>query len=98
MNIYERLTRDHDVQRKLAKRIMTTSGDTEERRQLFDELKSEVDSAARRALYEEAITLARDDLADLRLYHQAINWAMKANIDATLRSDNFVHLKWITVN
>lgn len=61
-------------------------------------LKSEIDPAKRQALYRRAITLARDDLADLRLYHQAINWAMKSNIDATLRSDNFVHLKWITVN
>ena len=61
-------------------------------------LKSEIDPAKRRALYERAITLARDDLADLRLYHQAINWAMKSNVDATLRSDNFVHLKWITVD
>ena len=61
-------------------------------------LKSEIDPAKRRELYRQAITLARDDLADLRLYHQAINWAMKSGIDATLRSDNFVHLKWITVD
>lgn len=61
-------------------------------------LKSEIDPAKRGELYRRAITLARDDVADLRLYHQAINWAMKSSIDATLRSDNFVHLKWITVN
>lgn len=61
-------------------------------------LKSEVDPDKRRGLYDTAITIARDDLADIRLYHQAINWALKSNVDATLRSDNFVHLKWITVN
>jgi len=61
-------------------------------------LKSEVDPAKRTELYNTALRVARDDIADLRLYHQAINWAMKKNVDATLRSDNFVHLKWITVN
>ena len=61
-------------------------------------LKSEVDPAKRSELYNQALQLARDDLADIRLYHQAINWAMKSNVDASLRSDNFVHLKWVTVN
>lgn len=61
-------------------------------------LKSEVDPAKRKVLYDKALTIARDDVGDLRLYHQAINWAMKKSVNATLRSDNFVHLKWITVN
>lgn len=41
MDIYERLTQDHDEHRKLAKNIMATSGDSKERRQLWNKFKPE---------------------------------------------------------
>jgi len=46
MNIYERLTRDHDLQRNLARKIMETSGDSDARRQLFDQFKVELEAHA----------------------------------------------------
>ena len=67
----------------------------------FDEtvtkLKTETDPAKRQDLYYRALKIARDDIGDLRLYHQMIIWAMRKNVDAHLRSDNFVQLKWVNV-
>jgi peptide/nickel transport system substrate-binding protein len=64
--------------------------------ELLNYLKGEPDPKRREAAYREAITIARDDMADIRLYHQMIIWAMRKNVDAPIRSDNFVNLKWIT--
>ena len=42
MNIFEALRESHDVQRELAEKLIKTSGDTPERRELFDQLKNEL--------------------------------------------------------
>ncbi|GJL66755.1 MAG: hemerythrin [Nitrospirales bacterium] len=39
--IFERLTKDHEKQRQLAKKIMGTSGDSADRRSLWDQFKPE---------------------------------------------------------
>ncbi len=41
MDIYERLIEDHDKQRDMAERIMKTSGDSDDRRQLWSQFKPE---------------------------------------------------------
>ncbi len=46
MNIYERLQQEHEVQKQLAAQIMRTSGDSSERRELFEEFKTEAESHA----------------------------------------------------
>ncbi|WP_373085490.1 hemerythrin domain-containing protein [Sneathiella sp.] len=46
MNIYDRLIQDHDTQKKLAKQLMETSGDSSERQQLFKQFKTEAVSHA----------------------------------------------------
>lgn len=46
MDIYERLKKDHVRQRDLAARIMETSGDSADRRELFARFREEVDSHA----------------------------------------------------
>ncbi len=46
MDIYERLKKDHVRQRDLASRIMDTSGDSKDRRELFAKFREEVDSHA----------------------------------------------------
>lgn len=61
------------------------------------ELMVELDPDRRTELYRQALTIARDDVADLRLYHQPLVWGMRSNIDAQLRSDNYVMLRWVTV-
>ena len=42
MNIFEALRESHDIQRELAEQLVQTSGDTPERRELFDQLKNEL--------------------------------------------------------
>lgn len=58
MDIYTRLIQDHDEQRNLAQAIMKTSGDSEERRQLWDTFKPEAvahANAEEQALYAPLI-------------------------------------------
>ena len=42
MNIFESLRSSHETQRELAKKLLQTSGDTPERRELFDQFKNEL--------------------------------------------------------
>ncbi len=63
--IFEDLKRDHDRQRKLLDAIAQTSGDSEERRTLFEELRQELQAHA--AAEEESLyatMLANPDLRD----------------------------------
>ena len=63
--IFEDLKRDHDRQRKLLDRIGETSGDSEERRTLFEALRLELQAHA--AAEEESLyatMLANPDLRD----------------------------------
>ena len=46
MDIYERLTMDHDTQREIAKKLADTTGDSSERRELFEEFKLELEAHA----------------------------------------------------
>lgn len=42
MNIFEALRENHNKQREISEKLVQTSGDTPERRELFDELKNEL--------------------------------------------------------
>ncbi len=58
MNIYQKLKADHDRHRELMRRIADTSGDSDERKRLFDVLLKEVEShaaAEEQTLYSELI-------------------------------------------
>ncbi len=46
MDIYERLTEDHEVQKDLSSKLADTSGDSSDRRQLFENFKAEVEAHA----------------------------------------------------
>ncbi len=46
MDIYERLREDHQRQKDLASQIEGTTGDSDERRRLWDELKAEAEAHA----------------------------------------------------
>lgn len=46
MNIFERIKQDHDRQRDLAARLLETTGDSPERRQLWGELHDDVEHHA----------------------------------------------------
>lgn len=42
MNIFEALRQSHEIQRELSEKLIQTSGDSEERREIFDLLKNEL--------------------------------------------------------
>lgn len=43
MNIYKAIKNDHDIQRNLCAKILKTSGDSQERRDIWEELKKELE-------------------------------------------------------
>lgn len=62
MKIYERLRKDHDTQRELARQLSATSGATDERRDLWEQFREEATahaSAEEQTFYAELI--ARPD-------------------------------------
>lgn len=62
MDIYERLIEDHEKQRGLGRALAATSGDSEDRRRLFDAFRKEVEAhaaAEEQTFYAELI--AHDD-------------------------------------
>lgn len=62
MDIYERLKQDHKKQRRLCEALMKTSGDSDDRRELFAELCDEVESHA--AAEEQSFYAALIEKAD----------------------------------
>lgn len=59
MDIYARLEQDHDRQRQLAKELSETSGDTAERRDLWEQLRVELEAhanAEEQTFYAEMIS------------------------------------------
>lgn len=42
MNIFQAIEQDHFIQKKLLEKLVATSGDTEQRREIFEQLKSEL--------------------------------------------------------
>lgn len=69
MNIFEALRTDHDIQRELISRLVATTGDTEERRQIFTSLRTELAAhagAEERCFY---IPLMETDLTQEKARH-----------------------------
>lgn len=59
MNIFEEIRKDHDVQRKLLKQLVETSGDTKNRDKIYTELKKELEihaNAEERHFYKPLIS------------------------------------------
>jgi len=42
MNIFQAIEQDHFIQKKLLEKLIATSGDSEQRREIFEQLKSEL--------------------------------------------------------
>ena len=58
MNIFEAIRADHDIQRKLLDKALATSGDTAERKEVWDQLKVELkghETAEERNFYKQLI-------------------------------------------
>jgi len=65
---------------------------------LIDGLGKAPDLAARAAMIDKALELAKEDVAYVPLHHQMLVWAMKKNVDAVLTPEGQLDVKWVTVH
>ncbi len=69
MNIFEAIRKDHDIQRALADKLIQTSGDSKERKSLYDALKKELQvhaDAEERYFY---VPLIKEDMTQEHARH-----------------------------
>lgn len=69
MTIFEALREDHDKQRALARQLVETSGDTEQRRALFAELRASLEAHAAAEERHFYVPLIKDDLTQEKARH-----------------------------
>ncbi len=97
MTIFEALRKDHDLQRELLKQLVSTSGDTTLRRNIFEKLKQELKlhaDAEERYFYKPLID------SDLTQDHSRHGIAEHHQIDKTieeLEEMEFDSTGWLTV-
>jgi peptide/nickel transport system substrate-binding protein len=39
-----------------------------------------------------------EEIIYIPMYHQVLVWAMRRNVDAPLRPDNWLEIRWVRVN
>ncbi len=61
-------------------------------------IQSEIDDAARQAMLDEAAAIIQDDMVYVPMYVQPLLWGMRDGVELTQRPDNFLILRWVTVN
>jgi len=66
--------------------------------ELLPQIQREIDPGKRQAMLDEVATIVRDDVVYVPLHVQPLLWGSKSNIDLTQRADNFLMLRWVTVN
>ncbi|WP_415716285.1 ABC transporter substrate-binding protein [Roseibium sp.] len=66
--------------------------------ELLPLIQKEIDPKERQAMLDEVAGIIRDDVVYVPLHIQPLLWGSKSNIDLTQRADNFLMLRWITVN
>ena len=69
MNIFEALRQEHEIQRELAKKLVETHGDTEERKKIFDQLKHELKIHADAEERHFYVPLIQKDLTQEKARH-----------------------------
>ncbi len=66
--------------------------------ELLPLIQKEIDADTRQAMLDETALIIRDDVVYVPLHIQPLLWGSKSNVDLTQRADNFLMLRWITVN
>jgi peptide/nickel transport system substrate-binding protein len=64
---------------------------------VLDAARTELDPVRRDALMEEAQLLQKQEFFYIPIHQQVTPWAMRRNIDAVHRPDNYLDLRWVTV-
>jgi len=65
---------------------------------LLPQIQREIDPEKRQSMLDEVARIVRDDVVYVPLHIQPLLWGSKSNIELTQRADNFLMLRWITVN
>jgi len=66
--------------------------------ELLPQIQSELDEAARQAMLDETARILQDEIAYIPLYVEPLLWGMRETIDVVQRPDNFLILRWVSVN
>jgi peptide/nickel transport system substrate-binding protein len=64
---------------------------------LVQQLKGELDTKKRQSLIIQAFQIHNDNIYHLPLHLQIIPWAMRANISAVHRADNWLEVPWVVI-
>lgn len=64
---------------------------------LLPMIQSEIDDGKRQMMLDEVASLMKDEVAYVPLYVQPLVWGARSNVALTQRPDNFLILRWITV-
>lgn len=95
MNIFEIIREDHDYQRKLLEHLLQTSGDSEKRKRLFYQLKTELEIHANieeKHFYKHLIN--DDSTREMTRHGMAEHHEMDELLDEMTQT-NFSSPKWI---
>ena len=65
---------------------------------LIESVEVEMDPAKRRSLIVEAFRRVREQVYTIPLHRQMIPWALRANVHAVHRPDNFLEALWVTID
>jgi peptide/nickel transport system substrate-binding protein len=65
--------------------------------ELIGLIQRELDAEARQAMLDEAAAILQEEVAYVPLYTEPLVWAARDGIDLVQRPDNFLMLRWVTV-
>jgi peptide/nickel transport system substrate-binding protein len=66
--------------------------------ELLPQIQQELDPAARQAMLDEVAGIIQDETAYVPLYEEPLVWAARDGVELVQRPDNFLMLRWVTVN
>ena len=66
--------------------------------ELLPQIQSELDDAKRQAMLDEATRIIQSEHAYVPLYVQPLVWGARENVDVVQRPDDFLILRWVSVN
>lgn len=95
MDIYERLTQDHNTQRELASKLAETTGDSDERRQLWEEFKPEAEAHANAEEQTFYATLFEKPDAQEQARHSVSEHKDASDLIEKLSSDDMSSPGWL---
>ena len=97
MNIFEAIRKDHDKQRNLLKALLQTSGDTDDRRRLYAELKHELEVHADAEERHFYVPLIEDDMTQDKARHGIAEHHEIDELIEKLDKTEFSSTGWLTV-